>query len=217
MLRHPRLAFDWLSVSFFDYWPIRMSGLLFLYTELPENCICLNQSELSNFFMYIIRNSDEPRSWSWGKIEELKSSPIIKLYGPKKVVNKNKLSLSPSLPLSPPLSPLSPPSLPLSPLSPPLSPLSPPSLSPSLSLPLSPPLSPLSLPSLSPSLSLLSLSPSLSLPLPPLSFPWECLVCYFFILNYLKTAFVLTNQNWVIFSCILLGTAMSHGLEAGAK
>ena len=24
-------------------------------TELPENCICLNQSELSNFFMYIIR------------------------------------------------------------------------------------------------------------------------------------------------------------------
>ena len=28
MLRHPRLAFDWLSVSFFDYWPIRMSGLL---------------------------------------------------------------------------------------------------------------------------------------------------------------------------------------------
>ena len=29
MLRHPRLAFDWLSVSFFHYWPIRMSGLLF--------------------------------------------------------------------------------------------------------------------------------------------------------------------------------------------
>ena len=150
MLRHPRLAFDWLSVSFFDYWPIRMSGLLLLCTELtffcielPGNCIYLNQSELSNFFMYIIRNSNEPRSWSWGKIEELKISPIIKLYGPKKAVNKNKFSLS--LPLSPPLSsplslslsPLSLSSLPLShPLSPPLSPSLP--LSP-LSLPLSPP------------------------------------------------------------------------------
>ena len=87
--------------------------------------------------MYIIRNSNEPRSWSWGKIEELKSSPIIKLYGPKKMVNKNKFSLSlPSLSLSP-LS-LSLPSLSLSPLS--LSPLSLPSLSPSLppSLPPSP-------------------------------------------------------------------------------
>ena len=132
MLRHPRLAFDWLSVSFFDYWPIRMSGLLLLCTELtllcielPENCVYLNQSELSNFFMYIIRNSNEPRSWSWGKIEELKSFPIIKLYGPKKVVDTNKFSLSP--PLSPPsLSPLSPP-LPL--LSPPLSPLLSPPLS----------------------------------------------------------------------------------------
>ena len=56
MLRHSRLAFDWLSVSFFDYWPIRMSGLLLLCTELtlfcielPENCIYLNQSEVSNF------------------------------------------------------------------------------------------------------------------------------------------------------------------------
>ena len=28
LLRHPRLAFDWLSMSFFDYWPIRMSDLL---------------------------------------------------------------------------------------------------------------------------------------------------------------------------------------------
>ena len=34
MLRHPRLAFDWLSVSFFEFWPIRMSGLLVLCTEL---------------------------------------------------------------------------------------------------------------------------------------------------------------------------------------
>ena len=162
MLRHPRLAFDWLSASFFDYWPIRMSGLLLLCTELtlfcielPENCIYLNQSELSNFFMYIIRNSNEPRSWSWGKIEELKNSPIIKLYGSKKVVNRNKFSLSP--PLSPPLSPsLSPLSLPPPPLSPSLSPLSPPSLSP-------PSPSPLSLPPLSPpSLSPFSLPPSLS-------------------------------------------------------
>ena len=127
MLRHPRLAFYWLSVSFFDYWPIRMSGLLLLcteltllYIELPENCVYLNQSELSNFFMYIIRNSNEPRSWSWGKIEELKSSPIIKLYGPKKVVIKNKFSLSPlSLPSLPPLFPSVPLSLPsLSPLPP---------------------------------------------------------------------------------------------------
>ena len=63
MLRHPWLAFDWLSVSFFDYLPIRMSGFfLFFCTELtlfcivlPENCIYLNQSELSNFFMSIIR------------------------------------------------------------------------------------------------------------------------------------------------------------------
>ena len=28
ILQHLRLSFDWLSVSFFDYWPIRMSGLL---------------------------------------------------------------------------------------------------------------------------------------------------------------------------------------------
>ena len=79
-----------------------MSGLLLLCTELtllcielPENCIYLNQSELGNFFMYIIRNSNEPRSWSWGKIEELKNYTTIKLYGPKKVVNKSKFSLSP--------------------------------------------------------------------------------------------------------------------------
>ena len=36
------LASDLLSVSFL------------FYIELPENCIYLNQSELSNFFMYII-------------------------------------------------------------------------------------------------------------------------------------------------------------------
>lgn len=76
MLRHPRFAFHWLSVSFFDYWPIRMSGLLLLCTELtlfcielPENCIYLNQSELSNFFMYIIRPEKKKfrpvRAWRW--------------------------------------------------------------------------------------------------------------------------------------------------------
>ena len=59
-----------------------------------------------------------------GKIEELKISPIIKLYEPKKEVSKDKFSLSP--PLSPSSS-----------LSPSL-----PSLSLLLSLPLSPPLSP---------------------------------------------------------------------------
>ena len=125
----------WLAVCEF-LWLLtnRNSGLLLLCTELtllcielPENCVYLNQSELSNFFMYIIRNSNEPRSWSWGKIEELKSSPVIKLYGPKKVVNNYKCSLSPpSLFPSPPLSPLS-----LSPS------LSPPPLSPTLSPPLS--------------------------------------------------------------------------------
>ena len=140
MLRCPRLAFDWLFVSFFYYWPIRMSGLLllllcaeltFLCTELPENCIYLNQPELNNFFIYIIRNSNEAPSWSWGKIEELKKFPH------NQVVNKNKFSLFPSLSL-PPISPsLSPPSL-----SPSLSPLSLPPLSPSLSLPLSLPPSP---------------------------------------------------------------------------
>ena len=44
---------------------VQMSGLLLLCTELtflcielPGNCIYLNRSELSNFFMYIIRNSN---------------------------------------------------------------------------------------------------------------------------------------------------------------
>ena len=61
MLRHPRLAFDWLSVSFFDYWPIRMSGLLLLYTELtlfctelPENAFILTNQIWVIFLMYII-------------------------------------------------------------------------------------------------------------------------------------------------------------------
>ena len=44
---------------------IVQSGLLLLYTdheltlfcnELPENCVYLIQSELSNFFMYLIMN-----------------------------------------------------------------------------------------------------------------------------------------------------------------
>ena len=157
----------WLAICEF-LWLLTNQNVWFvtsLHWINPENCIYLNQSELSNFFMYIIRNSNEPRSWSWGKIEELKNSPIIKLYGSKKVVNKNKfslsLSLSPSLSLSLPLS------LPLSPT------LSlPPPLSPSLSPPLSPlSLPPLSLPSLPPSLSPFSLPLSLSLSLPPLSPP----------------------------------------------
>ena len=60
ILRHPRLALDWLSVSFFDYLPIKMSVLLllcteltFFCTELPKHCIYLSQSELINFFIYI--------------------------------------------------------------------------------------------------------------------------------------------------------------------
>ena len=43
---------------------IFQSGLLLLYTELtlscielPENCISLNQSELSNFFVYVITST----------------------------------------------------------------------------------------------------------------------------------------------------------------
>ena len=163
----------WLAICEF-LWLLTNRNVWFvtsLHWINPENCIYLNQSELSNFFMYIIRNSNEPRSWSWGKIEELKNSPIIKLYGSNKVVNKNKFSLSPSLsPLSLPHPPLSlslPPLSPLS-LSPSLSPLSLSSLSPLLS---PPSLSPLSLYPLSPPLSLPPLSP-LSLPLlspPPLS------------------------------------------------
>ena len=153
----------WLAICEF-LWLLtnRNSGLLLLCTELTllciqlsENCVYL-ESKLSNFFMHIIRNSYEPRSWSWSKLEELNSSPIIKLYGSKKVVTKNKFSLSPlSLPLSPPLSPSLPPLFPLS-----LPSLSPP-LSPSLP-PLSSPLSP-SLPPLAPPLALPpSLPPSLS-------------------------------------------------------
>ena len=48
-LRHPRLAFDWLSVNFFDYWPIRMSDLLLSFHWINPlrhwitwNCIYLN-------------------------------------------------------------------------------------------------------------------------------------------------------------------------------
>ena len=41
MLRHQRLALDWLSVSFFVYWPIRMSGLLY-FLALNEPSSALN-------------------------------------------------------------------------------------------------------------------------------------------------------------------------------
>ena len=62
MLRHQRLALDWLSVSFIclltnqNVWFVILlcTELTLFYTELPENCIYLNQSELSNFFIYII-------------------------------------------------------------------------------------------------------------------------------------------------------------------
>ena len=39
MLQHLRLTFDWLSVSFFDYWPIRMSGLFLFRTELTSSAL----------------------------------------------------------------------------------------------------------------------------------------------------------------------------------
>ena len=55
--------FDWLSLSFFDHWPIRMLGFIcflilywinsFLHC-FKKNCTALNQSEWRNFFMYII-------------------------------------------------------------------------------------------------------------------------------------------------------------------
>ena len=57
MLRNSRLAFDWLSVSFFDYWAIRMSGVLpffhwidpLLHWITWKLHLFLNQSEVSNF------------------------------------------------------------------------------------------------------------------------------------------------------------------------
>ena len=67
--------FLWLLANQNVWFVTSCTELTLLCIELPENCIYLNQSELSNFFMYIIRNSNEPRSWSWGKIEELKTSP----------------------------------------------------------------------------------------------------------------------------------------------
>ena len=39
MSRHPRLAFDWLSANFFNYWPIRMSDGQRLHSN--ENNIAL--------------------------------------------------------------------------------------------------------------------------------------------------------------------------------
>ena len=49
--------FDWLSVNFFVYLPIRMLALLPLFcTVLRKNCTVLSHSESSNFFMYIIRS-----------------------------------------------------------------------------------------------------------------------------------------------------------------
>ena len=52
MLRHQRLALDWLSVSFFVYWPIRMSGLLY-FLALNEPSSALNY--LKTAFILTIR------------------------------------------------------------------------------------------------------------------------------------------------------------------
>ena len=60
-LRYPRLAFDCLSVSFFDYLPIKISDLLLslhwinpLLHWITWKLQLSKQSELSNFSMYII-------------------------------------------------------------------------------------------------------------------------------------------------------------------
>ena len=53
MLRYSRLAFDWLSVSFFDYclffFPFFLYWINPLLHWITWNCIYLNQSEVSNF------------------------------------------------------------------------------------------------------------------------------------------------------------------------
>ena len=60
MLRQLRLALDWLSVSLLltnqnvSFVILLCAELTLSCTELPEYCLYLNQSELSNFFMYII-------------------------------------------------------------------------------------------------------------------------------------------------------------------
>ena len=60
MLQQLRLALDWLSVSLFIdqseclVFILLCAELTLSCTELPECCLYLNQSELSNFFMYII-------------------------------------------------------------------------------------------------------------------------------------------------------------------
>ena len=63
-----------LPVSFFYYWPIRMSCLLLLCTELtllctelPEDCIYLNRSELSHFFIYNIKRIINTMASIWRK------------------------------------------------------------------------------------------------------------------------------------------------------
>ena len=59
-----------------------MSGLLLLFTELTlfcteltENCIYLNQSELSNFFMYIIKEQTSYARMSVRNGPLMKKSP----------------------------------------------------------------------------------------------------------------------------------------------
>ena len=74
-------ARTWLAIfEFFDYWP--MSGLLLLCTELtlfctelPENYIYLNKSELSNFFMYITKDQTNYARMSVHNGPLMKKSP----------------------------------------------------------------------------------------------------------------------------------------------
>ena len=84
LLRHPRLAFDWLFVSFFDYWPIRMSDLLlslhwinpssalnYLKTALiltNQNWVifsCILLYILTIRFLYDILFCKVSRKWVW--------------------------------------------------------------------------------------------------------------------------------------------------------
>ena len=47
LLQHLKLAFDWLCVSFFDYWPIRMSDLLLSLLWINPLLHWINSSALN--------------------------------------------------------------------------------------------------------------------------------------------------------------------------
>ena len=59
MLRHPRLIFDWLSVSFFGYWPVRMSSSFLSSSSSSLNnlktAFILSNQNWVIFFMYIFK------------------------------------------------------------------------------------------------------------------------------------------------------------------